>query len=419
GIGNFGIVDDEAELLFKWKRRAEATGMKYMRSSATFHLDVAKDALTQFAASQHGSQGQQNVRGKSKKKFKVKGNTKLFASDYDRPSLELFNLHCDHVIRKYHLDQHHIAGTVESINLADDMVTVTVGGPDPQTLRAKNIVLALGSDRPSRPSWAHNEDIQFSHLLDTESTTSTQDVATFPSKVAIVGGGVSAVHKALDIVTRNKGSSSSSSSNLPLVHIISRHDLHEQQFDTHQEWMMDQDAVQRSLKAGGGGFPQRQLDFRQLKSYSERRKVIQQERRAGTVPASLSRKELKDAIRSQRVEWHVGDITRVTPTQDKTTCLQLATKDGTVKNIIVDQVLLATGFGTKPPGSDTFLSKLADSENLPLSPHCGYPIVDSKLRWFHPRLYVAGALAELELGPSARNLAGARMVAERIFGENA
>ena len=29
-------------------------------------------------------------------------------------------------------------------------------------------------------------------------------------------------------------------------------------------------------------------------------------------------------------------------------------------------------------------------------------------------LYVAGALAELELGPSARNIAGARLAAERI-----
>ena len=48
---------------------------------------------------------------------------------------------------------------------------------------------------------------------------------------------------------------------------------------------------------------------------------------------------------------------------------------------------------------------------------CGYPVPDAQLRW-HDRgsgaLYVAGALAELELGPSARNLAGARLASERI-----
>jgi len=415
GIENFVIVDDESELLFKWKRRTEATGMKYMRSSATFHLDVEKEALTQFAANQHGTQNQRNVRGKSKKKkLKVKSNSDLFASDYDRPSLELFNQHCDHVIKKYHLDQRHITGTVESVDLADDMVTVTVGGTDPQTLQSKHVVLALGSDHPSLPSWAHKDDNSFPHLLDTESIPH-DDVAS-ATTVAIVGGGISAVHKALDIVNSKKASTLNDQT---MVHLISRHDIYEQQFDTHQEWMMDQDAVQRSLKTGGIGLPQRQLDFRQLESYSERRKVIQQERRAGTVPASLSRKGLQDAILSQRVKWHVGDITnKVMPTQDQKTCLQLATKGGNMKNIVVDQVLLATGFGTKPPCSETILSALADSANLPLSPHCGYPIVDSKLRWSHPRLFVTGALAELELGPSARNLAGARMAAERILGDH-
>ena len=35
------------------------------------------------------------------------------------------------------------------------------------------------------------------------------------------------------------------------------------------------------------------------------------------------------------------------------------------------------------------------------------------LRW-HPRVYVSGPLAELELGPSARNISGARRAAERL-----
>ena len=43
-----------------------------------------------------------------------------------------------------------------------------------------------------------------------------------------------------------------------------------------------------------------------------------------------------------------------------------------------------------------------------------YPIVDENLLWDKKWIYVAGALAELELGPSARNIAGARLAAERI-----
>mmetsp|Transcript_29941 Transcript_29941/g.72577 ORF Transcript_29941/g.72577 Transcript_29941/m.72577 type:complete len:504 (+) Transcript_29941:89-1600(+) len=422
GINNFVIVDEEDELLFRWKRRAEATGMKFMRSSATFHLDVEKDALVKFAAEKYdcptkrqpteGMVGKKKKKTKSNKK-KVLANHCLFANDYNRPSLDLFNRHCDYVISKYKLSQRHVKGKVQNINLADDVVSVTIDGPEVQTVDAKNVVLALGSDDPSLPSWTRQHSHKFPHLLDVATPPRHIDPSISP-KLAIVGGGISAVHKALEIVNRKDGVSSD---DLPMVHIISRHGLYEQQFDTHQEWMMDHDAVERSLKSGGSGIPQRQIDFRQIESYSERRKIIQKERRAGTVPASLSRQGLQAAINSKSIEWHVGDITKVTTDEDQQTILQLTTTDGNTETIVVDQVLLATGFGTKPPGADTIISQLVGASNLPLSPQCGYPIVDSTLRWSHPRLFVTGALAELELGPSARNLAGARMAAERILGD--
>jgi hypothetical protein len=44
---------------------------------------------------------------------------------------------------------------------------------------------------------------------------------------------------------------------------------------------------------------------------------------------------------------------------------------------------------------------------------CGYPIVSRALQWGHD-LYVIGALAELEMGPIARNISGARQAAGRI-----
>ncbi|XYI00028.1 hypothetical protein ACMHYB_09830 [Sorangium sp. So ce1128] len=45
---------------------------------------------------------------------------------------------------------------------------------------------------------------------------------------------------------------------------------------------------------------------------------------------------------------------------------------------------------------------------------CGYPIVSARLEW-GPGLFVSGPLAELELGPTARNIAGARAAAERLL----
>ena len=58
------------------------------------------------------------------------------------------------------------------------------------------------------------------------------------------------------------------------------------------------------------------------------------------------------------------------------------------------------------------IDELIESASLPCA-QCGYPIVDSALRW-HPQIHVTGPLAELELGPVSRNIAGARWAGDRI-----
>ena len=79
-------------------------------------------------------------------------------------------------------------------------------------------------------------------------------------------------------------------------------------------------------------------------------------------------------------------------------------------------MLLATGFEPQRPGG-ALVDRLAEEHRLPCAA-CGYPEVDTALRW-HPRLFVAGPLAELELGPVARNIAGARRAGERLVASTA
>jgi hypothetical protein len=74
-------------------------------------------------------------------------------------------------------------------------------------------------------------------------------------------------------------------------------------------------------------------------------------------------------------------------------------------------VLLATGFAQQRPGG-SWLDRAITDYNLPLAP-CGYPLVAPSLDWA-PGLFVTGALAELELGPVARNIVGARHAGERL-----
>ncbi|MCG8455952.1 MAG: hypothetical protein MI919_06680, partial [Holophagales bacterium] len=59
------------------------------------------------------------------------------------------------------------------------------------------------------------------------------------------------------------------------------------------------------------------------------------------------------------------------------------------------------------------LDRLVSELELPCA-SCGYPVVDPWLRW-HPRIQVSGPLAELELGPASRNIAGARRAGDRLI----
>lgn len=77
------------------------------------------------------------------------------------------------------------------------------------------------------------------------------------------------------------------------------------------------------------------------------------------------------------------------------------------------RVILATGFDRTRP-LPAWVDAAAAAMELPRAP-CGAPVLDDSLQWA-PGLHVMGAGAELVLGPTARNISGARMAAQRLVG---
>ena len=284
---------------------------------------------------------------------------------------------------------------------------------------AANVVLSLGNDQPRYPAWVDIDyDIQrgfVRHLLDAnEFCRSPRE----NESTAIVGGGITVAHKSLELASSCGNAGEDMPSKSRAVHVISRHPFKEQQFDTHQEWMMEKAAAKRSIHGGGAGLPDRQKKFQNCCNYQMRRKTIARERIPGTVTTAVFRGEggLKYAIEEGRVQFHLSEIVAKTYVDVEEgeglsrQKLQLKLSNG--ESITVDQVLLGTGFGTKIPGG-MLMEDL--SKELPTSEYCGFPIVDKNLRWGrNGRIFVSGALAELEIGPSSRNIAGARLAAERI-----
>lgn len=147
--------------------------------------------------------------------------------------------------------------------------------------------------------------------------------------------------------------------------------------------------------------PAKMARFSKETDVAVRRKLIDRARRPGTMT-----KEVEQALRRNVRE---GLVTLVHGTVRGVFALENRRVLGLPKPLEVDAVALATGFEGLPGAS---LLRSLDPERFPRA-DCGTPLVDAQLQWSHG-LYLAGALAEVQLGPVARNIAGGLRVAERL-----
>lgn len=350
------ILDPAPELLARWHACTSATGMTHLRSPSVHQIDVEPWSLQRFAAQSE------------------RRTSSLFAPPYDRPSLDLFNEHCDRVIETHGVRALHVPGTASSCHV--DCDAVTVGTLEGRSLAARNVVFAIGvCDQPHWPAWAPVGDTHIEHIFargfDYPGTDS-------PQAVAVVGGGISAAQVALRLVGDGHR-----------VHMIARHSIREHQFDSDPGWLGPK------LMAG----------FRRETDLARRRAAIAEARHRGSVPPDVLR-ALRSAIDRGQIEWHHAAVSLLV---DEPGARRIGLSNGA--EVVVERIVLATGFSSRRPGG-AMLDDLIERASLPCAA-CGYPVVDTALRW-HPRVYVSGALAELELGPSARNIAGARRAGERI-----
>ncbi len=349
------IVDPGERLLDRWRNCTTTTGMNHLRSPSVHHLDLEHQSLQRFAG---------------KRKSRKPG---LFALPFERPSLSLFNAHCEEVERTFGLADLHIKDRAMNCSVDCDGVTVEI--TNGRELQAHNIVLALGaSEQTEWPEWAPRNDPRVQHVFE-------PGFDHWPSSretVVVVGGGISAGQIALRLQTEGHD-----------VHLVSRHPLRQHQFDSDTGWLGTKYTT----------------NFIKEHDPEQRRAVITEARHKGSVPPEV-RRSLRRAIARDRLQWHEGEVNGIDLSEE---CVSVRIDPDTV--VTADRVLLATGFKSQRPGGP-MLDELIESASLPCA-GCGYPIVDPNLRW-HPRVFVSGPLAELELGPVSRNIAGARRAGDRI-----
>lgn len=347
------IIDPHKEPMEKWRTYTRKIGMEYLRSPSVHHIDVPVFSL------QH---------------FKKPNDYRAFYGQYKRPSLHLFDEHCDMVFQEVQLKKAWKQGRVISVYRDSDNWIVQTD--DGESFMTKNLVLSVSvNEKLHMPEWAKASSNDVLHIFSKE----LKNLSELTPSIVVVGGGITAAHTVISLCSMFPGK----------VTLLSRHNIRVHGFDSDPGWLG----------------PKYMNSFLKITDYGLRRESIRHARNRGSMPNDVYQKISR--LEKEGVLQVVYDEVLTTSSQEQTSVLHL--KSGT--QLAAQTVLLATGFDSNLP-EEGWLKSLIETENLKCAT-CGYPIVNQKLEWCS-HLFVSGPLAELEIGPVSRNISGARKAAERI-----
>ena len=287
---------------------------------------------------------------------------------YQRPQTDMFMHHVHEQVHHYDLNENHIQGYVEALAKKDGQWQIQLN--DNQVIHTDCVILANGcTHKPYIPN-IYQDAYDVCHIFDKSFNTTMYGHSSH-----VIGSGISAAHLTLKLINQSHDK---------VIHLWMNKDIDIQHFDADPGWLG----------------PKNMNHFLNIESSLERQSIIQHERHKGSMPRELYLR-LKKHIQSGRLIIHKENILSVDQHQIHTE--QAA--------IPYDFILLATGFEPtllKQP----MIQSLIKNEDAPLT-RCGLPSISSELEWL-PQLFVSGGLADLELGPFARNIMGGREAAQRI-----
>ncbi|QOS14060.1 uncharacterized protein HfgLR_24380 (plasmid) [Haloferax gibbonsii] len=362
------LVDPHERLLGSFETKARKCGMRTLRSTFVHHIDTEPFSLDSFAEGAH------------------REHELVPTEDYpNRPTLDLFLDHARYVIDRRDIDACHHQSTVTDVARTRHgllRVDTPVG-----SLVARRVVLAVGlGGQLTVPSWATSlsDNARLTHVWDDDFDPTA--AAAFDGRTFVVGGGITAAQLACRL------------SEDADVTLLSRHDFEVELTEADSRWINWRHIEQEihSLPPGSAARCDR----------------IRAARHDATIPPYIEHR-LVDARDCGDLDVRHGEIECARASGDG---LHLRFDDGTTATDA--QVVLATGHDSAP--KHPLVGALAESLSLERGAN-GFPVLDDRtLAWQRSdgtdsALYVSGALAEMSVGPFARNVVGARRAAERLL----
>lgn len=351
------ILDPHEELLHEWRRCARNCGMKYLRSSSVHHIDIHPFSLRRYAALPENRKDTN------------------FIAPKNRPSVELFDAHCRMVVDDHQLESLHIKS--RALELQNKVKYVSVETAE-ETINTRFVLLAIGmGEQPLWPTWTvrlKEMGVSVNHVFD---PSFSLDGLQTGGPVAVIGGGVSGGHISLRVTEKlNAG-----------VLLISRKEVFVSNFDFAPGWIGP-----------------RYTEGFYRSPFEQRRQQIVAARAKGSVPGDM-KLALDKAAALNQLTFITDDI--IDAKYHNGGALLIGRRG----RYACQRIVLATGFMEKRPDGG-FMTQAINEFNLKTAA-CGFPVITPSLQW-HDRIYVTGPLSELQIGPVARNIVGARHSSSRI-----
>lgn len=361
---HLAIVDRHPRPLTQWRNKTERQGMTFLRSPAVHHISTDALGILEYAE-RHG-------------------RTSELAPPYSQPSTQLFWDFCNAAIAE--LTKHQVYYQSEVAKLRWDKgagpFPFRLISSDNEGVRSRCVILAIGADDcayipPEFTQWQR----QFpDRVIHASQFAVSKELGTTPTKIAIVGGGLTAGTLAKSLGERGYS-----------VALIARKQLRVEQFDFPPVWLG----------------PKALTEFASETDFQRRYDIIQQSRGEGSITPDV----MEVLMQAPNVDLYPETCIRNIVSVDRhAQHLQVETTQGVISR--VSRVILATGYQFNLCRYG-FLKELIAQYRIPLVR--GLPRLDADLQ-LHPiqNLFCSGTIAQLQIGPASGNIAGANLAYERF-----
>jgi FAD-NAD(P)-binding len=369
--GKFLVFDPSGRWMSRWHQQFAALEIPHLRSPAVHHPDPNHFALRKFAENR---------------------SSELYPP-YDLPGSRLFEDFCQDIIPAWDLQDKVISSGIKRLEpLKNPSTKVMLRGSatgagsfrlwleNGQSIIARRVVLATGSAKIQKPDWVNQIDSGYpDDKLCHSSCVDLRKIHFRNERVLIVGGGLTSGHLAVGAISRGAK-----------VHLMIRRQLQEKLFDAEPGWLG----------------PKYLKDFFAEQDYKKRFAMIVQARNGGSVTPAMGM-QLRREVRNGNLQ--IDENCQVARASWLGENWRVECSDGTQHEC--NRIWLSTGT-TFDATSEALLQEVLAA--YPIELVNGLPVLDEYLRWWGCELFLMGGLAALQVGPTARNLSGARMASEKI-----